>query len=108
MDVEQMDVEQMDEEQFVKEERQKAESDYVCARENYVVRIRNLRKEFATNHGPVVAVNNLSMGVRHGECFGMLGPNGAGKTTTINMLCGMFMPTAGKAELYSKDLVDDI
>jgi ABC-type multidrug transport system ATPase subunit len=48
------------------------------------------------------------MGVKHGECFGMLGPNGAGKTTTINMLCGMFLPTSGKADLYQKDLVDDI
>jgi ABC-type Na+ transport system ATPase subunit NatA len=33
-----------------------------------------------------VAVRTLTMGVNHGECFGMLGPNGAGKTTTINML----------------------
>ena len=33
-----------------------------------------------------VAVRTLTMGVGHGECFGMLGPNGAGKTTTINML----------------------
>ena len=33
-----------------------------------------------------VAVRTLTMGVSHGECFGMLGPNGAGKTTTINML----------------------
>jgi ABC-type multidrug transport system ATPase subunit len=33
-----------------------------------------------------VAVKTLTMGVSHGECFGMLGPNGAGKTTTINML----------------------
>jgi ABC-type multidrug transport system ATPase subunit len=32
------------------------------------------------------AVRTLTMGVQHGECFGMLGPNGAGKTTTINML----------------------
>ena len=33
-----------------------------------------------------IAVKTLTMGVGHGECFGMLGPNGAGKTTTINML----------------------
>ena len=35
---------------------------------------------------PKVAVRTLTLGIRHGECFGMLGPNGAGKSTTINML----------------------
>jgi ABC-type multidrug transport system fused ATPase/permease subunit len=44
-----------------------------------------------------IAVRTLSMGVAHGECFGMLDPNGAGKTTTINMLVGMFPPTSGTA-----------
>jgi ABC-type multidrug transport system ATPase subunit len=54
------------------------------------------------------AVVDLALGIKHGECFGMLGPNGAGKTTTINMLCGMFLPTSGKATFHTKDLVDDI
>ena len=36
--------------------------------------------------GGKVAVRGLSVGLRHGECFGMLGPNGAGKTTAIGML----------------------
>ena len=35
---------------------------------------------------PKLAVRTLTMGIAHGECFGMLGPNGAGKSTTINML----------------------
>jgi hypothetical protein len=48
-----------------------------------------LRKVFegaGADRGDKVAVRGLSMGVRHGECFGMLGPNGAGKTTAISML----------------------
>ncbi len=32
------------------------------------------------------AVDNLSLVVNAGECFGLLGPNGAGKTTTIRLL----------------------
>ena len=97
-----------EEEKYVLEERERVEDDEKCNSEGYVVRIRNLRKEYPTKDGAFVAVDNLSMGVKHGECFGMLGPNGAGKTTTINMLCGMFLPTSGKADLYQKDLVDDI
>ena len=34
-------------------------------------------------YGSVVAVADLTLTVRRGECFGLLGPNGSGKTTTI-------------------------
>jgi ABC-2 type transport system ATP-binding protein len=42
-----------------------------------------------------VAVNDLSLTVPEGECFGFLGPNGAGKTTTIRVLIGSQIPTSG-------------
>ncbi|MFD6513063.1 ABC transporter ATP-binding protein [Rhodococcus sp. NPDC060176] len=38
------------------------------------------------NFGDHRAVDNLSLVINAGECFGLLGPNGAGKTTTIRML----------------------
>jgi ABC-type glutathione transport system ATPase component len=44
-----------------------------------VLLVRDLEKRF----GQLTAVNKLSFGVRHGECFGLLGINGAGKTTTF-------------------------
>jgi ABC-2 type transport system ATP-binding protein len=40
-------------------------------------------------YGSLVAVNELDLEVRRGECFGLLGPNGAGKTTTIEILEGL-------------------
>jgi ATP-binding cassette, subfamily A (ABC1), member 3 len=46
-----------------------------------------------------VAVNNLSLGVAPGECFGLLGINGAGKTTTMGLLTAEFPPTSGDAIL---------
>ena len=54
------------------------------------VTVVRLRKEFDGRAGgrAKVAVRRLSVGLRHGECFGMLGPNGAGKTTAISMLVG--------------------
>ncbi|MBC2639911.1 MULTISPECIES: ABC transporter ATP-binding protein [unclassified Rhodococcus (in: high G+C Gram-positive bacteria)] len=36
--------------------------------------------------GDYTAVNDLSLVIEAGECFGLLGPNGAGKTTTIRLL----------------------
>ena len=55
-----------------------------------------------------MAVRTLTMGVGHGECFGMLGPNGAGKTTTINMLVGFTQPTSGTAEVEGFDICRDM
>ena len=39
--------------------------------------IRNLRKVFPSKP-PKVAVQNLNLYIRKGECFGLLGENGAG------------------------------
>lgn len=46
-----------------------------------------------------VAVNNMSLGIPPGECFGLLGINGAGKTTVMGMLTAEFPPTSGDATL---------
>jgi ABC-2 type transport system ATP-binding protein len=50
------------------------------------------------------AVSDLDLEVVPGEVFGFLGPNGAGKTTTIRMLLGLVRPTAGRVELFGRDL----
>ncbi len=45
--------------------------------------------------GDVLAVDDLSFSVGHGEVCGLLGPNGAGKTTTLRVLVGLLRPGAG-------------
>lgn len=72
--------------------------------------VREIAKTFPAYHGnpPKIAVRTLSMGVAHGECFGMLGPNGAGKTTTINMLVGFTPPTSGTATVEGLDVRTDM
>ncbi|CAG0915410.1 unnamed protein product [Notodromas monacha] len=54
----------------------------------------NLTKVFSNSF---MAVNNLSVAVKKGECFGLLGVNGAGKTTTFRMLTADEDKTSGKA-----------
>lgn len=60
-----------------------------------IIRVEGLKKYFKD----VKAVDDISFQVEKGEVFGFLGVNGAGKSTTINMLCTVFKPTAGRAEL---------
>jgi ABC-2 type transport system ATP-binding protein len=65
-----------------------------------VVRLEGLGRRF----GAVVAVTHASFEIRRGEIFGILGPNGSGKTTTIRMLCGLLVPSEGRAEVAGHDV----
>lgn len=62
---------------------------------NPMIKVEGLKKYF----GDVKAVDDISFQVEKGELFGFLGVNGAGKSTTINMLCTLYLPTVGKAEI---------
>lgn len=42
-----------------------------------------------------------------GKAIGLLGPNGAGKTTLIHTLLGFHEPTAGTAQIFGHDIVND-
>ena len=54
--------------------------------------------------GDFVAVDQISFDVEKGEIFGFLGANGAGKTTAMRMLCGLSLPSAGKASVAGFDV----
>eukprot|EP00164_Ancoracysta_twista_P003141 GFYU01004190.1.p1 GENE.GFYU01004190.1~~GFYU01004190.1.p1 ORF type:complete len:1422 (-),score=447.32 GFYU01004190.1:80-4345(-) len=73
------------------------------------VLIRDMNKLFRGRKGAKdkLAVNNLSLSLRYGECFGLLGPNGAGKTTTISILSGLLEKTAGQAFVGGHDITKD-
>ena len=53
-------------------------------------------------YGAVVAVDNLSLSVPQGICFGLLGPNGAGKTTLIEIMEDIISPTSGEIRFRGK------
>jgi NitT/TauT family transport system ATP-binding protein len=43
----------------------------------------------------VVALDTVSLRVRHGEFLVVIGPSGCGKSTLLMMLAGLEMPTSG-------------
>ena len=51
------------------------------------------------------AVKGVSFTVEKGESFSLLGPNGAGKSTIINMITGLFSPTAGDIHINDINVV---
>ncbi|PHM48122.1 ATP-binding cassette domain-containing protein [Xenorhabdus miraniensis] len=65
-----------------------------------VIAACNLTKKF----GDFAATDYVDFQVKRGEIFGLLGPNGAGKSTTFKMMCGLMIPTSGKALVLNMDL----
>jgi len=63
--------------------------------------------ELTRAFGTFVAVDHLTFDIPTGAVWGFLGPNGAGKSTTIRMLCGILVPTSGRAEVLGYDVARD-
>jgi lipooligosaccharide transport system ATP-binding protein len=55
-------------------------------------------------YGDLLAVDEISMEVQKGECFGLLGPNGAGKTSTMKMIYAASPITAGRLNVLGFDV----
>jgi NitT/TauT family transport system ATP-binding protein len=52
----------------------------------------------------VVALDNVSFAVRHGEFLVIIGPSGCGKSTLLMLLAGLEMPTFGKITYNGKPI----
>lgn len=62
------------------------------------VTLENLVKTF----GSIVAVDNVTLQIKHGEFFTLLGPSGCGKTTTLRMIAGFYTPEKGSIKFNEK------
>ena len=49
----------------------------------------------ARHFGGVKAVDGVTVTVRAGEVHGFIGPNGSGKSTLVNVVSGLYAPSAG-------------
>ena len=55
--------------------------------------------------GGLKALNNVDLIVKRGTIHGLIGPNGSGKSTMMNVLTGIYLPTAGKVSFGGQSLV---
>ncbi|HZG84845.1 sugar ABC transporter ATP-binding protein [Paenibacillus sp.] len=65
-----------------------------------VLEIQRITKKFPG----VVALNNVSFGIKKGEVHALVGENGAGKSTLMKILSGVYQPTSGKILLDGKEV----
>jgi NitT/TauT family transport system ATP-binding protein len=64
--------------------------------------VRGVKKVYASDHGSVEAVRNLTFDLRAGELACLVGPSGSGKTTLLKCISGLMAPTEGEVLLDGK------
>jgi peptide/nickel transport system ATP-binding protein len=60
--------------------------------EGALLEVKNLRVEFNTRHGTLVAVDDVSFDIAPGEVLGVVGESGAGKSITGTAIIGLLEP----------------
>ena len=55
--------------------------------------------------GGLKALNNVDITIKRGTIHGLIGPNGSGKSTMMNVLTGIYIPTAGDVKFESSSVV---
>jgi branched-chain amino acid transport system permease protein len=75
-------------------------SEHGGASSETVLRIEGLAKHF----GGLKALDGVDIAVRRGTVHALIGPNGSGKSTFINVLTGLYRPTAGRIHFGGTDI----
>jgi peptide/nickel transport system ATP-binding protein len=73
--------------------------------------VTNLRVEFPTRHGTLVAVDDISFNIAAGEVLGVVGESGAGKSLTGAAIIGLLEPPgriAGGTVRLKGERIDDL
>jgi ABC-type branched-subunit amino acid transport system ATPase component len=60
--------------------------------------------KLSRHFGGVKAVDELDLVVNKGEIMGLIGPNGSGKSTTVNLITGVYRPSAGTMHFKGSDI----
>lgn len=61
-----------------------------------MIALEKIGKAYATGHGLVRVLDDVSLKVQRGQKVGILGRNGAGKSTIIRIISGAELPNSGR------------
>jgi putative ABC transport system ATP-binding protein len=70
----------------------------------YIVRTKDLVKEYVMGDTVLRALDGVSLDIRRGEYISIMGPSGSGKTTLFNMIGGLDRPTSGSVFIDEVDI----
>ncbi|MDH7602143.1 MAG: ABC transporter ATP-binding protein [Armatimonadota bacterium] len=70
----------------------------------YVVRCKDLYKEFVMGDTVLQALKGIQLDIYRGEYVSIMGPSGSGKSTLFNMVGGLDKPTSGTVFINDVDM----
>ncbi len=73
---------------------------YSAGNEAFVLELRGVSCSF----GATRAVNQVNLGIRHGEFLTLLGPSGCGKTSLLRLIAGFEQPSAGEILIGARSM----
>jgi putative ABC transport system ATP-binding protein len=74
------------------------------AKTEYVVRAKDVTKEFKMGTEVVKALKGISLDIKRGEYISIMGPSGSGKSTFFNMIGGLDKPNNGSVFINDTDM----
>jgi putative ABC transport system ATP-binding protein len=70
----------------------------------YIVRTKNLAKEYIMGGQTLRALDGVQLDIRRGEYISLMGPSGSGKSTLFNMIGGLDKPSEGSVFIDEVDM----
>ena len=71
-----------------------------------LLRMRNVRKTYATGQVRVAALRGIDLDVASGDYFAIMGPSGSGKSTLMHIIGCLDNPTAGEYRIDGESVAD--
>lgn len=75
------------------------------------IRFDNVEQVFATDTGPLTALEGVNLSLAQHEFVAVLGPSGCGKSTLLRLTSGLMRPTSGKVSVFGLEVTqprDDV
>jgi ABC-type lipoprotein export system ATPase subunit len=69
-----------------------------------ILEVKNVTKKYKDKSAQLVALDNVSFELPHGEDLAIIGPSGSGKTTLLQIMGGLAEPTAGEIKIEGKKI----
>jgi len=66
-----------------------------------LIRVEHIDKSFASRHGTIKIMQDISFEVKDSDFLAIVGPSGCGKSTMLRLIQGLDRPTSG--EIYFRD-----
>jgi putative ABC transport system ATP-binding protein len=71
-----------------------------------LIRLENIEKIYGDHGVPVVALEDVNLGLEERDFAAIVGPSGSGKTTLLNIIGGLDRPTTGRVYIRDQDITE--